>query len=142
MKYIFFIIILLLGLPAFSQISVDRAHAPAPGPAPVINIGTPASFTTTNGIKVVVVADHKIPKVNVSLILKRDPILQDDKVGFVSMEGTMMRRGTESKTKAELDKEIAFLGGSINTGRTSASAAALTKNFVKIFNIFSDVILQ
>lgn len=142
MKYIFFIIILLLGLPAFSQISVDRAHAPAPGPAPVINIGTPASFTTTNGIKVFVVADHKIPKVNVSLILKRDPILQDDKVGFVSMEGTMMRRGTESKTKAELDKEIAFLGGSINTGSTSASAAALTKNFDEIFNIFSDVILH
>ncbi len=142
MKYLFSVLALFLGIPAFSQVHINRSHAPAAGPAPVINIGTPASFITDNGIKVFVVENHKVPKVNVSLILKRDPILQGDKVGYVSMAGTMMRRGTETKSKAELDQEIAFLGGSVSSGSTSASASSLTKNFDKIFSIFSDVVLH
>lgn len=142
MKYIFSLLALLLSYTAFSQIQPDRSQAPAPGPAPAINIGTPASFTTDNGIRVFVVESHKVPKVTVSLILKKDPILEGNKVGYVGMTGTMMRRGTTTKTKAELDEDIAFLGGHVGTSSGSASASSLTKNFDKIFGIFSDVILH
>src|SRR5699024_3099885 len=142
MKYILLTITLLFNLTAFGQININRAKAPAAGPAPQVNIGTPDSFTTANGIEVFVVERHKVPKVNVSLVLKKTPAMEHDKVGYISMAVSMMRRGTKTKSKAELDKEIDFLGGSISTSSGSANASSLTKNFDKIFSIFSDVILH
>ncbi len=142
MKYILSLLTVLLSFTAYGQLQIDRSHAPAPGPAPEINIGTPATFTTDNGIKVFVVESHKVPKVTVSLILKKDPIMEGDKVGYVGMSGTMMRRGTQTKTKAELDKAIDFLGGSVHTSSGGASASSLSKNFDKIFALFADVILN
>lgn len=142
MKKIFCTLFLLFCLVSFTQAQIDRSQAPKPGPAPEVNIGTPASFTTDNGIQVFIVEDHRTPKVTVSLILKKDPVLEKDKVGYVSMEGEMMRRATTTRSKAELDEQIDFLGGSVNTSSGSAYASALTDNFDQLFSIFSDVILH
>ncbi len=142
MKYFISLLTLLLSFTAYGQLQIDRSHAPAPGPAPEINIGTPASFTTDNGIKVFVVESHKVPRVTVSLILKKDPIMENDKVGYIGMSGSMMRRGTQTKSKAELDKAIDFLGGSVSTSSGGASASSLSKNFDQLFALFSDVILH
>ncbi|MGH2644121.1 MAG: M16 family metallopeptidase, partial [Chitinophagaceae bacterium] len=96
---------------------------------------------TINGIKVFVVSNHTIPKVTASLILKLDPVQEGNKAGYVSMAGEMMRRGTTSKSKAELDEEIDFLGGSVGTSSDGASVSGLTDNFDRLFSIFSDIIL-
>ncbi len=142
MKYILLILALSISFTTFGQNPIDRSHAPQPGPAPKINIGSPASFTTSNGIKVFVVENHKVPKVSVSLMLKKKPIMENDKVGYVGISGSMMRRGTKSKTKAELDEDIDFLGGSISTNSGGAHASSLTKNFDEIFSLYSEIICQ
>lgn len=142
MKKIFYTLLLLISLTGFTQAQIDRSKAPQPGPAPEINIGTPASFITDNGIKVFVVEDHRIPKVTVSLVLKKDPVLEKNKTGYVSMAGTLMRWATTTRSKAELDEQIDFLGGQINTSSGSAYASSLTQNFDQLFDIFSDIILH
>lgn len=142
MKKIFCIIIIFISLVQLSQGQVNRSEPPQPGPAPAINIGSPATFTTSNGIKVFVVENHSVPKVTVSLELNSDPVLEKNKVGYVEMEGEMMRRGTTTMSKAQLDEAIDFLGGYVRTGSTTASASALTHNFEKLFAIYSDVILH
>ena len=142
MKKVLILLALVAGTTVLSQAQIDRSQAPAPGPAPQINIGTPASFTTDNGIQVFVVESHKVPRVTVSLLLKKDPVLEGDKAGYVSMAGSMMRRGTETKSKAELDKAIDFLGGHVSTGSGSASASSLSKNFDQVFGLFADVVLH
>src|SRR5690625_1285168 len=142
MKYILLILALSISFTTFGQNPIDRSHAPQPGPAPKINIGSPASFTTSNGIKVFVVENHKVPKVSVSLMLKKKPIMENDKVGYVGISGSMMRRGTKSKTKAELDEDIDFLVGSISTNSGGAHASYLTKNFDEIFSLYSEIICQ
>ena len=38
------------------------------GPAPKINLGKPQTFELKNGLKVLVVENHKLPKVTASLI--------------------------------------------------------------------------
>lgn len=142
MKKIFCTIIIVLCFAGFSQAQINRAKAPKPGPAPEINIGTPASFTMANGIRVFVVSNHSVPKVTASLILKLDPVQEGNKAGYVSMVGDMMRRGTTTKSKAALDEEIDFLGGNVSTSSDGASASGLTDNFDKLFAIFSDVMLN
>ncbi|GAA4301639.1 hypothetical protein GCM10023143_03580 [Compostibacter hankyongensis] len=120
----------------------DRSHAPLPDPAPAVNIGTPDSFTLANGLKVFVVENHKLPTVTASLVLKLDPVLEKDKVGYVSMAGSLMRRGTTTRSKAELDEAIDFLGGQVRTGSRSASCSGLQKNFEQIFALMADVVLH
>jgi predicted Zn-dependent peptidase len=142
MKKICYIIIIFICTGHLAQAQVDRSEAPKPGPAPAINIGSPATFTTANGIKVFVVENHTVPKVTVSLILDRDPVLEKDKAGYVEMEGQLMRRGTATMSKSQLDEAIDFLGGYVRTGSASASASALTHNFEKLFAIYSDIILH
>lgn len=124
------------------EAQVNRSRVPLPGPAPLIHLGTPDTFTTSNGIKVFVVERHEIPKVSVSLILDNDPVLEKSKAGYVEMEGEMMRRGTPEKSKAQLDESIAYLGGSVQTSSGGAFASALATNFTKLFAIYSDIILH
>ena len=47
---------------------LDRSIRPKAGPAPTININKPQSFVLKNGLKVLVVENHKLPKVTASLI--------------------------------------------------------------------------
>ncbi len=131
---------LLLTAPAFSQ--VDRTHAPKAGPAPTVNIGEPDTFTLSNGLQVFVVEHHQLPQVTASLLLRIDPIREQDKAGYVDMAGEILRRGTTDKTKAQLDEEIDFLGGYVNTDPRGASAFSLSSNFEKTFALMADVVLH
>jgi len=61
------IALFLLSLGVNAQI--DRTKQPVAGPAPKINLGKPQTFELKNGLKVLVVENHKLPKVTASLIL-------------------------------------------------------------------------
>src|SRR5690242_19695964 len=142
MKKICIVIFSVLLVATAATAQVDRSHAPEPAPAPAVNIGTPYSFTLGNGLKVFVVENHKMPTVTASLILKRDPVLEQDKAGYVSMAGEILRRGTTTRTKEQLDEAIDFLGGSVYTGSRSAGCFALSKHFDEIFALMADVVLH
>ncbi|MEQ9413138.1 MAG: insulinase family protein, partial [Cyclobacteriaceae bacterium] len=105
------IVCFVIGLgSAFAQ--VDRSKAPLPAPARDIKIGAYQSFTLKNGLQVFVVEDHKLPRLQFSIQLKHDPIFEGEKAGYVSIAGNLIGTGTTSRTKAQLDEEIDFIGAS------------------------------
>ncbi|WP_416439780.1 M16 family metallopeptidase [Phnomibacter sp. MR] len=122
--------------------TIDRTKAPKPGPAPVINIGDPASFTLPNGLKVFVVTNTKLPQVSATLTIDRDPLVEGDKAGMLSMAGSLMRRGTSKMDKATLDESVDFLGGELGASATSVSASSLKGNFPKLLQLMADVALR
>jgi predicted Zn-dependent peptidase len=130
----------LVASVAFAQ--VDRTKAPEPSPAKEINIGEPTTFTLKNGLKVFVVENHKLPRVAFSLTFDRDPILEGEKAGYVSMAGQMLMKGTENRTKAELDEDIDFIGANINTYSTGMYATSLTKHQDKLIELMKDVLFN
>ena len=71
---------------------VDRSKAPAPGPAPKIQIKESQNFTLDNGLKVIVVENHKIPKVSFQLTLDNDPVFEGDKAGVIDITGRELIR--------------------------------------------------
>jgi len=117
-----------------------RATAPTPSAAPTINIGEAETFDLDNGLKVIVVENHKIPQVSFQLRLINDPIAERDKVGYASMASTIIRRGTESMTKAEIDEAADFIGGSVSSNQGGIFATALTKHQDKILGLMTDVL--
>ena len=142
MKYTFLSCIALCGTMLLQAQTIDRTKAPKPGPAPVINIGDPASFTLPNGLKVFVVTNTKLPQVSATLTIDRDPLVEGDKAGMLSMAGSLMRRGTSKMDKATLDESVDFLGGELGASATAVSASSLKGNFPKLLQLMADVALR
>ena len=56
-----YILLAILFTVLAAQAQVDRTVMPKPGPAPEINLNDPESFQLNNGLKVMVVENHKLP---------------------------------------------------------------------------------
>ena len=134
--------ILLTASVSLLHAQIDRTTAPKPGIAPKINIGTPASFTLDNGLKVFVVENHKLPKVSFQLTIDKDPVLENGTVGLADMMGDMLSAGTTTKTKAQIDEEIDFVGASVSTFSSGFYASSLTKHSDKVLGIAADILLN
>jgi predicted Zn-dependent peptidase len=140
-KYIVSIFCFALVLGATAQ-KVDRSKAPAAGPAPKIQIGAYQMFTLDNGLKVIVVENHKLPTVSYSLQLDLDPIKEGDKAGYTSMAGGLMTAGTETKTKDQISSAVDFIGATLSSSADGIYADCLTKHSETLLNIFNDVLLH
>ena len=122
--------------------TLDRSIPPTAGAAPEIKIGDYDKFTLDNGMEVIVVTNDKLPRVSFSLQVDVDPVLEGEKSGMVDLTGQLMRRGTKSMTKAELDEEVDFIGANLSTSGTGISASSLSKHQGKLLSLMSEIILN
>ncbi len=136
------IIIVAIGIlimqNTFAQIKVDRSKKPAAGPAPVISIKDPVVFTMPNGMTVLVVENHKLPKVRASLNIDAGPIKEGKKAGVMDLMGGMLGEGTTSMTKDKFDEAVDMIGADVNLFSGGGAVAALTKYFDKAFMLMAD----
>ena len=133
---------ILFIINAFLFADIDRSHPPLPGPAPKIKISRYKRFELPNGLKVFVVENHKLPVVNISLIIDRDPIYEGEKAGYLDITGELLRRGTKNRSKDRLDEEIDFIGASINTSKNGINGSALKKHLTQLLDLISDITLN
>jgi predicted Zn-dependent peptidase len=119
-----------------------RSSAPKPGPARPIEIGESSVFTLANGLKVIVVENHKLPQITYRLRIDRDQIMEKEKSGLADITGTLLATGTTTKVKSEIDETVDYLGASLSTNATGGYASSLSKHTDKILALFSEVILQ
>lgn len=79
------------------QNQVDKSHKMAPAPAPVrdIQLGAYSTFDLANGLKVIVVENHKLPKVSYQLSLNNEALIEGDKAGYTSFAGELINKGTK-----------------------------------------------
>lgn len=138
MKNIVLLVLALVVSTTYAQ--VDRSKAPAPASAREIKLGEPQTFTLKNGLQVFVVENHKLPRVQFSLELKNDPIKEGNKAGYIEMAGTLLGTGTKTKSKAQLDEEIDFIGASVSTYSQGIFASSLTKHTDKLLELMTDVL--
>lgn len=117
-----------------------RSTAPKPGPARPIELGKYSSFELENGLKVIVVENHKLPRVSYQLTLNNDPIIEGDQAGYVSIAGDLLSTGTTSKTKAEIDAAVDFIGANLNTSSTGMFASSLKKHSEKLLDLMTDIL--
>ena len=141
-KYIYTLFISLVTISLSAQVTIDRSTAPTPGPARTPEIGSYESFELKNGLKVFVVEDHKLPRITMSLILDRDPIVEGAKAGYVSIAGDLIGAGTANRTKSALDEEVDFMGANFGTGSNSIRVGGLSKYTDQLIDILSDVLLN
>ncbi|NNE32272.1 MAG: insulinase family protein [Winogradskyella sp.] len=125
-----------------SNAQIDRSKMPEPGPAPKITLESPEEFQLKNGIKVLVVENHKLPRVSYSLTIDNKPIAEGDKAGVSSILAAMLGNGTTSIPKDEFNDEIDFLGANLGFGAQGGYASSLSKYSDRIVELMADAAIN
>jgi predicted Zn-dependent peptidase len=115
----------------------DRSQ-PKPGPAPTINIKKPVSFVLPNGLKVLVVEDHKLPRVSFNLSIDNAPYAEGTKKGVDDLTSSLIGSGSKTISKDAFNEEIDFLGADINFSSDGAFASGLSKYSKRILELMAD----
>lgn len=131
---LFLMFLMSIGVSA----QIDRSKQPQPGPAPKITLEIPGEFHLENGLKVLVVENHKLPRVSYSLTIDNNPISTGDKAGVESILGSMLGNGTTSIPKDEFNDEVDFLGANLGFGSNSAFASSLSKYSDRMLELMAD----
>lgn len=121
---------------------IDINQMPKPGPTPVANITKPKTFQLSNGLTVMVVENHKLPRVNVNLSMDRPPYYEGDIVGVSYIMSDQLGQGTTSINKDDFNKRIDYLGANLNFYSGGASANTLSKYYSEVMNLMADAIIN
>lgn len=132
----------LLVITSWVGAQIDRSQAPEAGPAPKISIGSYDMKSLDNGLTLIVVENHRLPVVSWSLTLDIDPVFEGRKAGYVDLAGSLMTSGTASRSKADIDEAIDFIGARVATSPSGAFATSLSKHSNALLEVFADVILN
>jgi zinc protease len=120
---------------AQAQITIDRTKQPKPGPAPVLKLKDPVIYKLANGITVLVVEDHRLPKVSASFTIDAGPITEGAKTGVVNLMGSMLNEGTKTMPKAAFDEAVDKIGADVSLNSDGGNASALTRYFTSAFKL-------
>jgi len=132
LAYIFIMVFLAAG----TQAQVDRTQ-PKPGPSPKVNIGKPQSFELKNGLKVMVVENHKLPRVTMTLHIDNPPFTEGNKKGIDDLMGSLIGNGTSKISKDTFQEEIDFMGSTINFNSSGADANTLSRYFSRVLELMA-----
>lgn len=116
----------------------DRNIQPKPGPAPKVQLGKPHVFTLENGLKVLVVENHKLPRVSVNLTIDNPPLFEGEKAGTSTLLSNMLGGGTTTITKDVFNEKIDFLGAQVWYSSQGAGMNSLSKYFPEVFTLLAD----
>jgi predicted Zn-dependent peptidase len=139
-RIILLITALIISINVNAQL--DRSIQPKGGPTPKIKLEKPQEFKLKNGVKVLVVENHKLPRVAYSLSIDNRPIIEGDKAGVTSLLGSILGNGTTTISKDEFNEEIDFLGASLNIGFSGGFASTLTRNNERVIELMADAVIN
>lgn len=115
----------------------DRTQ-PKPGPAPTINIKKPETFSLPNGLKVLVVENHKLPRVSFNLTIDNTPYAEGNKKGVDDLTSSLIGNGSTKTPKDAFNEEVDFLGANINFFSSGAAASGLSKHAKRILELMAE----
>jgi len=122
--------------------TIDRTKQPKPGPAPVLTIKDPVKYILPNGITLLVVENHSLPKVNANYLIDVGPVTEGTKAGITNLMGQMLNEGTKTMPKAVFDEAGEKLGANIGLSSSGGYASALTRYFKEAFTLMGTALKE
>ena len=124
--------------PLFLSAQIDRDKMPEPTQLPTFVLGDPHTTKLPNGLTLMVVEDHKLPRVSVSLSLDRPPIDETEKPGMYYLTSELMGAGSKSLSKEAFVEETDRLGASVYINVDGGSIYSLSRYFPRVLQLFAD----
>ena len=117
-----FFFVLLFSITAISQ--NQEIKPPRPGPAPKIDFGKHESFKLKNGLKVLLVENHKLPR-------------QGNQNGYIEAAGKLIGIRTKSMSKEQIDEKLNYFDAKLRVFPGGVFAATLKNHSgVRMYNFF------
>mgnify|MGYP001300754211 FL=1 len=133
---------LVLFLSSSLMAEIDRSQIPSAGPAPSIELGEVKTFTLSNGLKVFVVENHKLPSAYASLSLDNNPDVEGKIKGVSSLASSLLGNGSTTISKDDFHKEIDFMGASLYVSTNGGYASSLKRFFPRILELMADTLIN
>lgn len=140
MKKIVTVILLFAFLVSSAQI--DRSKEPKTGPVPELNLGVPQSFELSNGLKVIVVKNTKLPRVSFTLTIDNPPSVEGDKAGVGQLMGSLLGKGSATIEKDAFNEEVDYMGAFISFNPSGGFARGLSKYSSRLLELMADAALN
>jgi zinc protease len=142
-KLIFLLVTLCLGVSAVKL----RGQLPEPGPAKSVNVPPVQERKLKNGMTVAVVEKKSVPIVTAQLLVRAGASSEPAaKAGLADLTGSLLTKGTKTRTAEQIAEEMAFLGGSINSGAgwtgSSVTMSVTSDKLDPATEIMADVVLN
>jgi zinc protease len=129
---------------------VRKGKAPVSDAVLQVKLPHPQEATLGNGLRVMVLEDHRLPRVSFQLMIPGaggyyDPAAM---VGLSGFAAQMMREGTSTRSSPQISQALETMAANLAVGSsTSATVAtlsggALTENFDRLFELAADVLLN
>jgi predicted Zn-dependent peptidase len=115
----------------------ENRTQPKPGKPPVVNLKKPQTFFLANGLKVMVVENHKLPRVTFNLTIDNPPFAEDSKKGVDELCSNLIGNGNIKITKDDFNEEVDFLGANIGFNSHGAYASALSKYSGRVLQLLT-----
>ena len=115
--------------------------------SPVVTPGSLHRFELDNGLSVIVLEDHRLPRVSLGIGLRRGAAsVERDRAGLASFTAELMKRGAGDRDSLELASAIDALGSVLsvraNWDSITAQIWGLTRDLDSMLGILADVVLR
>jgi zinc protease len=128
---------------------VRKGKVPVSNDILKIKLPRPSEAVLPNGLRLLVLEDHRLPQVSFQLVIPGaggyfDP---DDLPGLASFTATLMREGTATRSSNQISQELEIMAATLNASAGSSTEAivagsSLTDQAAKMIELVSDVLLH
>ena len=128
--------------PFLLSAQIDRDKMPEPTQMPTFTLGEPHVKKLPNGLTLMVVENHKLPHVSVSLTLDRPPIDETQKPGMYYLTSELMGGGSKNISKEAFVEETDRMGATVYLTIDGGNTYSLTRYFPRVLELFAEAALH
>jgi predicted Zn-dependent peptidase len=126
---------------------VDRSAPPPIPPLPALHVPVPQTARLANGLELVVVPMHKVPVVDINLIIRAGSVRDDANApGLATFTATLLDQGAGRRTAPEIAEQAAFLGAQLRAGASNewaiVSLHVPKRQLDSALDLMADVVLR
>ncbi|MFI5264260.1 MAG: insulinase family protein [Candidatus Kapaibacterium sp.] len=139
---LFLFIIFFVAANSFAQ--TDHTKKPAPGPVPKSAFPPFSETKLKNGLRVVIVENHKQPLVFFRMLVLSGNAQDHKSVGAASAVATLLEKGTTTRSAADIAKKLDYYGAEVGAGASvddiNVFISCMKKDMGEVLPIYADVI--
>jgi zinc protease len=120
---------------------------PQPKPDPAFTLPQLQRRRLSNGLEVLIVEQHELPVVQLSLVLKTGGTADPrERSGLASLTAGLIDEGTKTRSALDISNQLSAIGASLSTGADWDSSGlnllTLTKHLDRALDIYADVVIN
>lgn len=134
-----------LPLPGFAPLPAWEEPPPPAATGPVVQPGALHRATFANGLHVIVLEDHRLPRAGFGVTVRRGAGIESpERAGLAAFTAELMKRGAGDRDALALARAIDRIGGAlaVESGwdSTTVAVSGLSRDLDRLLEVLADVV--